>query len=260
MNILLNSYHNFMKEAGVYDSKVEFFELATRCLMDKSDEIDELTKQHSIYLNNKELPTILKDIKKTYIVLAFSCFDEYLDELKKEILYYYDRDYSIKKEETKYSKLKNILCELEKSITEDTFEENCIEYYRLIRNSFVHKSTKNNVMIQALYKKIKKIEKSEIYKKYKTAPSAITEIDFEDFVLLTVILKNIVKKISLVINPSSEEVFSKIDWNTIIKRISYLSKNSRKIQAVKNILNTEYHLTNVTEKDILSKLDQQDHW
>lgn len=260
MNIFLNSYHNFYKEAGIYDSRVEFFELGARYLADKSNSIGDLSARYNIFLNIKELPVIMKDIKKTYIVLAFSCFDEFLDEIKKEILVYYGFEYSIGKEDTKYSKLKLILPEIGKSINENSFEENCVEYYRLIRNAFVHKSAKDNAKIQAIHKKMYEIERPDIYKKYKAAPSSNDKIEFEDFILLTVVLKNIVEKVSEECNPSMECILSKIDWNKIIKRITYLTERDRKIQAVKNILISEYYMNSIAEIDIIKILDQQDHW
>ena len=211
--------------------------------------------------------------------------EHFLKEFREEFQSFYPKtewkSRQAKKNET-VPLLKHILesvfesfSEGEKEITSAVYKG--FEYYRLVRNGFAHiihkdKKLKNMHLGLADYSSFY-IAKFKV----ENAPNPPDKIDFNDFLLLTNIIKNIGYKLSEYFKPPNKVIAEKVcelemeikidrklkKVKTIkqlrkLKNNKNLSKNNktRYFNAVQNLLNTHYgHYNDEDTKDILQYID-----
>lgn len=255
MGIHLKSYNKLKKESGLLDSYVELIELSLRNLPDDKNQILDISKSLGININESVVDKRKNDLKKIYIILPISSLDSFITNIRGELLQFYDYKYKDKDNESKLDGLIRNINEIKKF----SFNQYCydvLKYYFEIRNSISHPSS----FQKNLDKIIQKIDSKSIppeYKKYKSNFN-VNNIDFNDFILCTVIVKYLAYEICNHINPNLDTIYNayKKEDVEIEKNIKYLELNkTRHRNSLKMILKEKYCLNNDEVEKLLNMTD-----
>ncbi|XDD45225.1 hypothetical protein AB3N60_10910 [Leptospira sp. WS39.C2] len=247
----MKSYNDLKTTLGKYDSLVEFLELCIRNLKENAiSDADVETKiinalnKSNINFNANEYKTVKPLIYKNFIAIAYSAFDEFIFDFSKELDIFYGKYKKQKK--TEETKLDFLLERMETQITKfaignikNSNEYSILEYYRLIRNTFVHASSKKDTKLQSLHNSVKKLKLDEKYIKYKNLPNSENEIDFNDFIFVSKITLDLAFIISKHLDPKIDDYVKFIDESNFIR---YGINSDRFLNSIASFLVTEYRL------------------
>jgi hypothetical protein len=223
---MFKSFSELKKTLGQYDAAVELKELSLRFLNsqfnqnNKIEFISSISKKVNIAYNPASYDESKRLICLSYISMAYSGFDNFVYSLNSEI-------------ETIFGK-KNIntdgLCELDiliekmKQITNKTInpiknivEYDIVQYYRLIRNEFVHPFINKHENIDYFYKRIDKNKLNKAYPKYSSCLNTKNNISFDDFIFLSLIIKEYAKILCDFIEPSDDIMAKSVDYKKFVR-------------------------------------------
>ena len=245
-----NIFNNFKKKFGEVCVSIQFLELSRRELLNNSN-IDEIIERNKIHIKKEfDSDKIEMNIFNIYILMTHSCVCDFINEVKSIIN---SNIVAVVSKEKKKDGEDDLLFIYRKLKIEKDFLYEVCNYYRNIRNNFIHKGEKSpakpkkkNGEYIVLSKKIKKLE---IHNS--------DAIDFDDFLIFSSCCLRICKKI-----------WEKIEWNydeiiksnlttlrNIIKSSNCLSTKKKLYNYIKSNyrINENYHEDEVYKKYILSE-------
>lgn len=262
------SFRKLKEGLGEFDAVVECNELAIREFLknlnksiDKDTFIQELSEVHSVKVDTVLAKLFGPRIRQFYIMSVMQKAEQFFDEFKVEYQKY-DNPWSNKIDgETDLDNLLKNVFQTKNNGVKEIGEEvyNGFEYYRLVRNRFAHSEEKNDKKLNSYCKKA--IEHKEFYNinfHCQNVPNEYKEIDFEDFLLITNIIKNIGYTLCEKCKPGNKKLAELILKKEIkisetksinaIKSLQKLKNNKPRFDnALGNLLNTNFGRIN--EKD-----------
>ncbi|WNH14041.1 hypothetical protein [Thalassobellus suaedae] len=264
------SFRSLKKGLGEFDAVVECNELAIREFtsnlsktLDKESYIQALAEKHSVKVDTVSIKLFESRIRQFYIMSVMQKAEQFFDEFKKEYKSYIPEWTDKKDGETDFDNLLiNTFGSLKNGIRE--IEEEVYfgyEYYRFVRNRFAHSEEKDNKKLKLYLQKVK------TYKLFynitfhsNREPNEYKEIDFNDFLLITNIIKNIGYTLCEKCKPNNQilaEIISKKEITTKsnkkinqVKSLSKLKNNSHRYSnAIGNLLNSNFGRINETDRN-----------
>lgn len=258
-NFKFRCYRNLKKNLGEIDAIVECSELAIREFVYLSnnsqgnDYIKQKSYQHCVKVDSVDCVRLVQRNSKLHILNVYGQFEWFLKCLKKE--HPEGGDWNIDNDKKSlFSKTLKCLSNKEIIIISD-LEQDLIEYYRGVRNSFIHidgKGVKNwEVKSEDLRKRV--LEDVQL-KKYK-APNKFDEIQFDDFLLFTNIVKAVSLKMSVLGKPSDDLIVQMIKKFPKFNDIKKFKNNPRRAEnALKNLIRTEYCMSFEESKFVVESI------
>ena len=250
-------YQSLYTTFGRVDSIVECIELSIRDFLNRSEDhsnfdkyIEERAEQNNIRVNTVNVEHLKVRSSQLHILNVFQQFEGYLIDLKKEI------PFKIKLDEGNDSLFKRMLKALDDSeglISQ--IEIDIVEYYRNIRNIFMHQEIESG----KYDKKAERIRmiiqnKNDELKKY-SAPNKYEELQFDDFILFTKISKDIAAKLCVVGCPSAKEIANFIRASKYYSRLNkYRNNKDRFERAAETLCRCEYSLDKTDSKEVVNEL------
>ncbi len=204
-----SSYGKLKKNLGEFDAVVECNEIAIREFIEKSQGeevgkyIQELSAKHKIKVDEVNFVKFGSRIRHYYVASVFQQSEQFLKDFKEECKQYVcDTEWGdIEKGETKLQYMARN--------TNTTFDSDIIEmyeYYRLIRNYMAH-TDRDIKELKIRYKKIEKNENRFLNDMHLDCfPNSLENIDFNDFLLLTNIVKHIAYILCQNAKPSNKRI------------------------------------------------------
>lgn len=203
------SYRKLKKTLGEFDAVVECNEIAIREFIEHAKKEDlqkyvqQLSKKHKVKVDEVDFLKFSSRIRQYYVASVFQQAEQFLKDFKIEWKKYFAGEewLEIAKGETK---LQNTIRTLNVSLPSDLID--IYEYYRLIRNYMSH-SDRDTDEINKLFKKIHSNQNDFLVDlNTRHLPSKLDEINFDDFLLLTNIVKHIAFLISHSAKPDNERI------------------------------------------------------
>ncbi len=242
------SYRKLKKNLGEFDAVVECNEIAIREFIEKAqakdagDYIKNLSFKHRVKVDAVDFIKFGSRIRHYYLTSVFQQSEQFLKDFKEEWkLYFPNKEWlEIKSGETI---LQNTLRTLSLRISSDLIE--FYEYYRLVRNHMSH----NDRDIDKLRSLLRKTQenKNEFLSDLNLSgtPNSLETIGFDDFLILT----NIVKHIAFSICSQS-----KPDNNKIAEALFEHSKknNGSAYKGLKKLKNNEKRYNNALKSFIIT--------
>lgn len=265
-NFIFQAYRILKKALGRFDAVVECNELAIREFLsiaenseNPSGYLEQISRKHNIAVNDIELDLWQVRAAHFYILSVYQQFEEFLENFRIEHPASESWDY--RKTQKEDHKQETLFMSILRNIgTKDHIENKRIigayridiyEYYRLVRNRFMHTEIKDKKLYNKLVE-IKKDYASLIKEKYKveTAPNDYEKISFDDFILFTRVVKDIVLQLCHIAKPSDKEIAEMIivmdqmgDDNIKLKNLKKFKNNLDRLNnALLTLLHNLYNL------------------
>jgi len=267
------AFRNLKKGLGEFDAVVECNELAIREFLknlnaatEKDKFIKDLSEKHFIKVDIVNVDYFSARIRQFYILSVLQQAEQFFDEFKKEYKTYYEDWIEKESGETDFdSVLKNTFNTTTQGIKEIGEEVYfAYEYYRLVRNRFAHSEEKDVKKLDSLWSKI--VGFGEFYSQSfhcSGAPNKYVKIDFNDFLLITNVVKHIGYTICEKCKPDNDLLASKICNLEVIvgdqkiypvKNIMRLKDNGERfLNALENLLNSTFGKINREDTIIISE-------
>lgn len=267
------AFRNLKKGLGEFDAVVECNEMAIREFLlnlkgsqNQKQFIQNLSDRHQVRVDTINISLFSSRIRLFYIMSVMQQAEQFIDEFRKEYKTYYPTWTNKVDGETDFDNLlQNIFSSKGQGIIEIGNEVYYgFEYYRLIRNRFAHSEEKDLRKLDTLCKKVKKF--TDYYNSNfhsSNSPNDYKNIDFNDFLLFTNIIKNIGYTLCEKCKPDNSklaeriaELEIKVD-NKIIKPIKTINKlknnPNRFLNAISNLLNSTFGKINSSDRDEIIK-------
>lgn len=249
-NFIFRSYSKLKTNLGRFDSVVECNELAVREFVksvnnsDKQDKyIEELSEKHGVKVNKFEPNLFHVRISQWYILSVYQQAEEFIDEFKKEHPKSHEWCTGEKQRKQKETSLQHLLRVL--NLKESDIDSNgkgirfqIFEYYRLIRNRFMHTDVDEKRLANAL-EKIKNYSVSVFDEFRVNAPNEYNKLTFDDFILFSRVTKDIAQEICRLAKPSPSEIVQ-----MLLKRDKEEDPNKKEInlKSLKRFINNKEQL------------------
>jgi len=262
MKFNFKSINRFKRNLGELDAIVEFTEIAVRDFVKKANYADSFntylerkSKEHSICVNSINNNIFQTRISHSYIVSTYQVAEDFFYQFKDEHNDFFDTKWSFDKDSED-----NLLIQTIKQISTKNkalviLGEHRIQifnYYRNVRNKFSHtriKDDKINKEFLLLKDNISLIQTD--YPKL-NAPNDYNNISFDDFILFTRILKDIISRINMLLDISEENILNYCLKNNILKK--FQGNEQRKSNALKGYLKTNFGIADEIADNILESL------
>lgn len=263
------AFRNLKKGLGEFDAVVECNELAIREFLknlgketNQETYIQKLSEKHNVRVDTVLVKLFAPRIRQFYIMSVMQKAEQFFDELKKEYKKYHPEWTNKIDGETEFD---NLLLNVFKSkangineIGEEVYYG--FEYYRFIRNKFAHSGEKDNKKLKNIFNKINNNAFYNTKFHSVSAPNEYKDIDFNDFLLFTNIIKNIGYTLSEKCKPSNlmlAEIISKqerkiskdITVNSVKSLFKLKNNNERFTNSIGNLLNTNFGRINEKDRD-----------
>ncbi len=254
------SYRKFKKALGEFDAVVECNELAILEFLDNYKENENscilgLSRKHKIKVDAVEITKFSSRIRSFYIVSVLQQFEQFLKDFRKEYLTYFDKVWTEKSKGQTH--LENLLYNIDVCISEDTL--NIYNYYRLIRNYFSH-TDRDIEQINELFSKVNQISLAsldDIILSTKLKIHSLDEVNFEDFLIITNIVKHIAYVISTFSKPTNEHIASILLSELEDRKLKNIKKNihnsPRLENSLKNLVFTKFG--RFSEQDLIEVVE-----
>ena len=264
-----NAFRSLKKGLGEFDAVVECNELAIREFLknvesshDKKLFIQDLSAKHKIRVDTVDIKSFSSRIRQFYILSVMQQVEQFFDEFKKEYKSYIPTWTEKVDGETDFDNLLSNVYSSKGRGVDGIGKEvyHGFEYYRMVRNRFAHSEEKDLKKLENQCDKI--IEYQPFYNKTFHSfvnPNYYDKIDFNDFLLITNIVKNIGYTLCEKCKPDNTKLAEKIAKIEIkigsktikpIKNILKLKNNPNRFSnAMGNLLNTYFGRINATDKN-----------
>lgn len=263
------AFRNLKKGLGEFDAVVECNEMAIREFLnnlkasqDQKQFIKDLSNKHEVRVDTVNIDLFSSRIRLFYIMSVMQQAEQFIDEFRKEYKTYNPTWINKVDGETDFDNLlRNIFFTKGQGITEIGKEVyHGFEYYRLVRNRFVHSEEKDSKKLNNLWKKVTEFTDYYNSKFHSVScPNSYEKIEFNDFLLFTNIIKNIgytlcekCKPNNLQIAERIAELEIKTDNKTIkpIRGINKLKNDPKRYSnAMSNLLNSNFGKINSSDRD-----------
>ncbi|MDU4848512.1 hypothetical protein [Clostridium sp.] len=253
------TYNEFKKKLGERDAIVQFTELMTRDFMKiygnevkNSNFLRNKSNEYELNLTCFDYKLLINKLVGSYIINVNVCFEEYLRKVYGKIRKYF-KNYIPKKQEE--SLLECVLNNLDESKMDEKlhYYYRVCEYYRLLRNFFVHgkKDIKDNR--ELLLKEINKAAK-----KYKIdsweIPNKLEEVNYNDFKLFSISSLKVGKFIITSLVYDVEKIYENNNWNNLKKYKNNLPKMKK---CIESFLKNNYNISDIKYVDyIFNKINE----
>lgn len=239
-------YRDLHNTLGAVDAIVECIELSVRhfhCLAQEDVDVNNFVKQMSDKYYVKVSAINFNSLKQRasclYLLNVYQQFEQYLRDLRKE--YPLEDSWSDDKNRSLFLNTLDNLRNKNKVIT--SFEIDLIEHYRLVRNYFMH-----SIDIESCNQNVKVLRSSVIKDKvlYKySAPNMYDQIEFDDFLLFTKVVKDVAIKMCIIGKPTDDYIIEMLvrrpTYDSFQKGIKKLKNNStRATKAIQGFIFSEY--------------------
>lgn len=242
------SYRKLKKTLGEFDAVVECNEIAIREFIEKAQAQDarnyikQLSSKHRVKVDEVDFIKFGSRIRHYYLASVFQQSEQFLKDFKEEWKFYFPTKewLEIKKGETS---LQNTLRTISVSIPSDLID--FYEYYRLVRNYMAH-TDRDVDELRSRFKKTQENTNEFLNDLHLFgAPNSLETINFDDFLILT----NIVKYIAFAICNHS-----KPDNNRIAEILFEHSKKNNKsaYKGLKKLKNDENRYNNALKSFIIT--------
>lgn len=269
------AFRNLKKGLGEFDAVVECNEIAIREFIDNHKAshnpeqfIQELSEKHGVRVDTININLFASRIRLFYILSVAQQGEQFFEEFIKEYKTYYlslkwqdkidgetDFDYLLKHI---FTSKKQGINEIGKAIYEG------LNYYRLVRNKFTHSERNDIKKLNNLSRKLNQYKDFYSTKFHShNSPNNYEDIDFNDFLLFTNILKHIGYTLCKKCKPNNIELAKRIanleikTNGKIVKPINNIKKlennHKRFLNAIGNLLNSTFGKINNTDRDEIIK-------
>lgn len=247
---------------GELDAIVEFTEVAVRDFVKKANHTDSFNTylksksiEHGICVNSINNNIFQTRISHNYIVSTYQVIEDLFYQFKDEYNDFFDTKWSFDKNSDD-----NLLIQTIKQISTKSkalailgeHRVKIFDYYRNVRNKFSHtriKEDKINKEFLLLKDSISLIQSG--YPKL-NAPNDYNNISFDDFILFTRIIKDIVFEIDALLDISEENILNYCLRKDILKK--FQGNEKRKTNALKGYLKTEFGIADEIADNIVKSL------
>ena len=243
------AYRKLKKTLGEFDAVVECNEIAVKEFLeharkeDVNKYIKRLSLKHKVKVDEVDFYKFTSRIRQYYISSVFQQSEQFLKDFKEEWIKYHPNIewLDLNKGETKFQ---NTIRNISVVLSPDLID--IYEYYRIIRNYMSHTDRD----IHELKKRLAIItkNKNEFLKDFYLTdlPNELDYIDFNDFLILT----NIIKHVTYIFSTNS-----KPDNKRIAEILFDLSKenNKRSFKGLKKLKNDEIRYDKAIKNYIASK-------
>jgi hypothetical protein len=271
------AFRNLKKGLGDFDAVVECNELAIREFINNISTsskpekyISDLAIKHKVTVNTVSVPFFSARIRQFYILSVLQQAEQFIDEFKKEYkMYFTSWDEKIYGETDLDNLLRNAFPSKENGVLNISKEVyDAFEYYRLVRNRFAHSEEKDLKRLENQRQLLN--DYKEFYKinfNISGCPNTYTEINFDDFILCTNIVKSIGYTLCEKCKPDNSKIAERIvkleiiqDNNAIcpIKSIwKHKNDNDRFLNALDNLLNSNFgKIGEIDRNEILENINR----
>jgi len=258
MAFRLKCVSELITNLGKYDAIVEFTEIAIRDFIDNAEKIGdfdcllkEKSEKHNIKVDSVDRDIYRSRISQSYILSVYQTFELFLREFKDE---YNDLiNKNLRFDDSK----DNLLLKLIRQITTTGKAKSVIgeyrlelfDYYRKIRNKYSHEYIDDKKLNKA-FERINRFKNdiSENYPKL-DAPNEFNNINFDDFILFTRVVKDIAFCLNEIIQPVSYSILA--EYYRRKDFFKELNQNpTRKINAIKGHIRVYFGIVEDSEKII----------
>ncbi len=259
------AYRKLKKTLGEFDAVVECNEIAIREFLEQAEKedaqkyIQQLSAKHHVRVDEVDFFKFTNRIRQYYVSSAFQQAEQFLKDFKKEWKEYHPEIEwdDLSKGETGFQ---NIVRNLKLPLDSDIVE--VYEYYRLIRNYMSH-TDRDVEELKLRFKKIT-LNKNNFLKKLNlgVTPNPYEEVNFDDFLILTNIIKHIAYLLSVSSKPNNDKIAqilfekSREDKNKAYKGLKKLKNNEiRYEKAIKSFIKSIFGRFSVAdEKEVVDRL------
>lgn len=244
------AYRKLKKILGEFDAVVECNEIAIREFLEQAKKVDtqkyiqQLSSKHQVKVDIVDFQKFETRIRQYYVASVFQQAEQFIKDFKEEWKdYYEDNEWKdLNKGETIFQ---NIIRNLSLTISSDLID--IYEYYRLVRNYMSHTDRD----VEELKKRYNKIEsnKNAFLKELNLhiSPNPYDKIGFNDFLILTNIVKHTAYLFSVLSKPENNKIAiilynkSKENDQKTFKGLKKLKNNSRRFDnALKSYIKTTF--------------------
>lgn len=253
-----NSYRKLKTSLGEFDAVVECNELAIREFLEnvKKDEnyIERLSKKHRVRVNSVGIENFTSRIRGYYISSVMQQSEQFLSDFKEEWCTYFQERTWIKREDGETT-LDNAIKNCELDISSEILA--IYNYYRLVRNYMSH-TDRDLTNLMLLRKKIEASfsKRSSLTSlNYLILPNEVGKINFDDFISITNIVKNIAFLVCQKSKPENQRIsvilYEKIKSNkkTLMGLKKLKNNQNRYKEALKSFTITAYGRFSSTDID-----------
>lgn len=262
------AFRSLKKGLGEFDAVVECNEMAIREFLknlkasaNQKEFIQDLSQKHGIRVDTVSVDLFSSRIRLFYILSVMQQAEQFIDEFRKEYKLYKPEWAEKQDGETDLDNLlRNIYSSKGRgidSIGKEVYHG--FEYYRSVRNRFAHSEEKDLKKLDSQCVKIMAYE--DFYRSTFhsfDSPNSYDKIDFNDFLLITNIVKNIGYTLCGHCKPSNAEIAEKLTdfevkiGNKTIKPLKSVFKLKNDPQrfsnAIGNLLNSVFGKINEIDK------------
>lgn len=261
MDFKYKCYQDLLLTFGRVDAIVECIELSVKMFiheMEKHDDFEKFiikkSKKHGIHVDTVDVEEFKLRASQLHIINVYQQFEGFLHDLLSE------SSFPLPPKDEDKSLFMNLLHELKKknrNIPIKQIEVDIVEYYRYVRNSFMHPKIERGKYDSRAKKIRKKVSKNSDYKKFK-APNVYGSISFHDFILFTKVAKDIAGKLCVLISPSDAKIADLVKKTPGFKRLNRFKNNkndiSRYRKALVNFCISEYNMSNVSSAKVADEI------
>jgi hypothetical protein len=258
-----NAYRKLKKMLGEFDAVVECNEIAIREFIEKAQSedsrkyIQQLSSKHKVKVDEVDFIKFSSRIRHYYIASVFQQSEQFLKDFKEEWRRYFNDNEWLEPADGE-PKLHNVLRNLSITIPSDLMD--FYEYYRIVRNYMAH-TDRDIEKLKARYKKIQK-NKNDFLNDLNLfeSPNSLDHINFDDFLILTNIVKHVAFIISNNSKPSNKRIaeilfeLSKGNEKRAYKGLKKLKNdNNRYEKAIQNFAITSFGRFSTTDIEEVTK-------
>jgi len=233
------AYRKLKKTLGEFDAVVECNEIAIREFIQEAQKenpykyIQQLSSKHKIKVDEVDFLKFGSRIRQYYVASVSQQSEQFLKDFRTEWQLYFPEKTWIEpgKGETKFQ---NTLTNISLSLPSDLVD--IYEYYRLIRNYMSH-TDRDLEELNNTYSKIqanKNLFLRDLH--LSILPNPVKDINFDDFLILTNIIKHIAYLMSISSKPDNDRIAeilflkSKDDNQKVFKGIKKLKNNEERFE------------------------------
>lgn len=259
-----DSYKELKSNLGSHDAMIEVNELAFRSFVHQAEKhgnarkfVEENSKRYHVCVNVSDLSTIQSKTRLSYIVTVYQSADLFYRQFGSEHAKLYDKPWSPKldNEAPLQHVIRNLACSSDVAHQKISSARIALfEYYRRMRNHIVHPSSAPR---EDRYSFLRS-HLGEIHKMYSTlqdAPHQMANVDFDDFILFSRLVKDIAAVLCELAAPSDEELEMAARKHAVsaVERFSNVSNNHKRMECmVASELMFKFGLDLYTAKTIAS--------
>jgi len=204
-----NSYRKLKKVLGEFDAVVECNEIAIREFIEKAKfedtqkYIQQLSTKHKVRVNEVDFIKFSSRIRQYYVASVFQQSEQFLKNFKEEWkIYFRDKEWS--EALNGEARLQNVVRNTSINIPSDLMD--VYEYYRMVRNYMAH-TDRDIKTLRACYKKVESNNNGFLSEMHLSSiPNSLEGLDFNDFIIITNIIKHIAFLVSSNSKPSNKRI------------------------------------------------------